>query len=45
MDPLLLEGLALPMLDQMEGLVASGHRPLLALNGPVGAGKSRFASN
>jgi D-glycerate 3-kinase len=42
MDPLLLEGLALPMLDQMEGLVASGHRPLLALNGPVGAGKSRF---
>ncbi len=42
MDPLLLEGLAMPMLDQMEGLVASGHRPLLALNGPVGAGKSRF---
>jgi len=42
MDPLLLEGLAMPMLDQMEGLAASGHRPLLALNGPVGAGKSRF---
>ena len=42
MDPLLLEGLALPMLAQVEGLVASGHRPLLALNGPVGAGKSRF---
>jgi D-glycerate 3-kinase len=42
MDPLLLEGLAMPMLDQMEGLAASGHRPVLALNGPVGAGKSRF---
>ena len=42
MDPLLREGLALPMLCQMEGLVASGHRPVLALNGPVGAGKSRF---
>ena len=42
MDPLLLEGLALPMLAQVEGLVASGHRPVLALNGPVGAGKSRF---
>jgi D-glycerate 3-kinase len=42
MDPLLLEGLAMPMLDQMEGLAASGHRPMLALNGPVGAGKSRF---
>ena len=42
MDPLLREGLAMPMLDQLEGLVASGHRPVLALNGPVGAGKSRF---
>jgi pantothenate kinase-related protein Tda10 len=42
MDPLLREGLALPLLAQVEGLVASGHRPLLALNGPVGAGKSRF---
>jgi D-glycerate 3-kinase len=42
MDPLLLEGLAIPMLAQMEGLVASGQRPVLALNGPVGAGKSRF---
>ena len=42
MDPLLLEGLAMPMLAQVEGLVGSGQRPLLALNGPVGAGKSRF---
>ena len=42
MDPLLLEGLAMPMLAQMEELVASGQRPVLALNGPVGSGKSRF---
>ena len=42
MDPLLLEGLAMPMLAQVEGLVGSGQRPLLALNGPVGAGKSLF---
>ena len=42
MDPLLLEGLAMPMLAQVEGLVGSGQRPVLALNGPVGAGKSRF---
>jgi D-glycerate 3-kinase len=32
----------MPMLAQIQGLVASGHRPVLALNGPVGAGKSRF---
>ena len=42
MDPLLLQGLAMPMLAQVEGLVGSGQRPVLALNGPVGAGKSRF---
>ena len=42
MDPLLLEGLAMPMLAQVEGLVGSSQRPVLALNGPVGAGKSRF---
>jgi len=42
MDPLLLEGLALPMIAQLEGLVGSGQRPVLALNGPVGAGKSCF---
>ena len=42
MDPLLLEGLAMPMLAQVEGLVGSGQRPVLALNGPVGAGKSFF---
>ena len=32
----------MPMLAQVEGLVGSGQRPVLALNGPVGAGKSRF---
>lgn len=42
MDPLLREGLAMPMLAQVEGLVGSGQRPVLALNGPVGAGKSCF---
>jgi D-glycerate 3-kinase len=42
MDPLLLEGFAMPMLTQVEGLVGSCQRPVLALNGPVGAGKSRF---
>ena len=42
MDPLLLAGLAMPMLAQVEGLVGSSQRPVLALNGPVGAGKSRF---
>jgi D-glycerate 3-kinase len=42
MDPLLLEGLAMPMLAQVKGLVGSGQRPVLALNGPVGAGKSLF---
>ncbi len=42
MDPLLLQGLAMPMLAQVEGLVGLGQRPVLALNGPVGAGKSRF---
>ena len=41
-DPMLREGLAMPMLAQVEGLVGSGQRPVLALNGPVGAGKSRF---
>ena len=42
MDPLLLQGLAMPMLAQVKGLVGSGQRPVLALNGPVGAGKSLF---
>jgi len=42
MDPLLLEGLAKPMLAQMQSQVAAGQRPVLALNGPVGAGKSHF---
>ena len=32
----------MPMLAQVEGLVGSGQRPVLALNGPVGAGKSFF---
>ena len=42
MDPLLLQGLAMPMLAQVKGLVGSGQRPVMALNGPVGAGKSLF---
>ena len=32
----------MPMLAQVKGLVGSGQRPVLALNGPVGAGKSLF---
>lgn len=42
LHPSLLEHLALPMLQGLEQRLASvsGRRPLLALNGPVGAGKS-----
>ena len=45
MDPLVLEGLALPMLAQIQGLVGLGQRPVLALNGPVGAGKTSFCQH
>ncbi len=39
----LLEGFALPMLERLGALVATGQRPIFALNGPVGAGKSTLA--
>jgi D-glycerate 3-kinase len=40
-DPVLLESLALPLLDAVaERLAHGGARPLMLLNGPVGAGKS-----
>jgi len=40
-DPVLLEALALPLLDALDQVCASGGtRPLMLLNGPVGAGKS-----
>lgn len=40
LQPSLLEGFALPLLQELLRRVASGQRPLIALNGPVGAGKS-----
>ena len=43
LDPGLLKGFALPLLEELHQRVAQGHRPLLALNGPVGAGKSSLA--
>ena len=40
-DAVLLEALALPLIDALaEGLARGGTRPLMLLNGPVGAGKS-----
>ena len=42
MDPLLLQGFARPMLAQLQELVGLGQRPIVGLNGPVGAGKSSF---
>lgn len=40
-DPVLLEALALPLLEALvERLARGGVRPLMLLNGPVGAGKS-----
>lgn len=43
LEPSLLEGFALPLLEELRRGVASGGRPLIALNGPVGAGKSSLA--
>ncbi|MCP9774420.1 hypothetical protein [Cyanobium sp. WAJ14-Wanaka] len=43
-DPLLLEQFARPMLLSLQQAVAAGRSPLLALNGPVGAGKSSFCA-
>jgi D-glycerate 3-kinase len=42
-QPSLLWGFALPLLERLQGLAATGVRPLIALNGPVGAGKSSLA--
>jgi D-glycerate 3-kinase len=43
-DPGLLEGLVQPLLDDLSQRLARGEwRPVLALNGPVGAGKTSLA--
>ena len=42
-QPSLLWGFALPLLERLQRLAAAGQRPLIALNGPVGAGKSSLA--
>jgi D-glycerate 3-kinase len=39
-QPSLLAGFAMPLLERLRSLAAEGQRPLIALNGPVGAGKS-----
>lgn len=44
MDPLLLEQFAGPLLLGLGQAVAAGRRPLFALNGPVGAGKTSFCA-
>jgi len=43
LQPSLLQGFALPLLERLRTLAAAGERPLIALNGPVGAGKSSLA--
>jgi len=43
LDPSLLEGVVLPLLDQLGEVIAAGslrRAPVIALNGPVGAGKT-----
>lgn len=40
LQPSLLEGFAQPLLQRLVALTRSAGRPLIALNGPVGAGKS-----
>lgn len=40
LQPSLVEGFARPLLESLRPLALAGRRPLLALNGPVGAGKS-----
>lgn len=40
LDPVLLHGFALPLLERLHQLAATGGRPVLALNAPVGAGKT-----
>lgn len=40
LQPTMLWNVALPMLERLRAEAGAGRRPLLALNGPVGAGKS-----
>lgn len=40
LDPLLRDGFAAPLLNDLAEWVRAGKRPLLGLNGPVGAGKT-----
>ncbi len=40
LDPELLHWFALPLLERLRCLVAAGRRPVLALNAPVGSGKT-----
>jgi D-glycerate 3-kinase len=40
LDPLLREAFAEPLLTDLAGRVRAGERPLIGLNGPVGAGKT-----
>ncbi len=40
LDPVLLHGFALPLLERLHQLAGAGSRPVLALNAPVGAGKT-----
>jgi D-glycerate 3-kinase len=39
-DPLLLQAFALPLLERLRVLASTRHRPVLALNAPVGSGKT-----
>ena len=41
--PSVFDGFGLPLLERLRDLAAQGQRPLIALNGPVGAGKSTLA--
>ena len=43
LEPSLLAGFARPLLEELRRRVAAGGRPLIALNGPVGVGKSSLA--
>ncbi|MEB3296932.1 MAG: hypothetical protein VKL23_05290 [Cyanobacteriota bacterium] len=43
LQPSMLWSVALPLLERLRVLADGGVRPLLALNGPVGAGKSTLA--
>lgn len=40
LDPLLQQGFAEPLLESLQARAAAGGRPVVGLNGPVGAGKT-----